>query len=210
LSPPANYSVLTQGVANQDFTAAASSTCRVQSYGTGATCTVDVIFAPKIPGLRTGPVVIYHSSGNPIETVYLQGTGTGPQVVFQPPAPTVIVNAGLFQSKNIAVDASGSIFVANGANCRVLKFSPPSYAQTASISTVVTGSCTSPTVGGAPRGVSVDGAGNVYSITSDTGTVLQATLKFGGTYNSAARILNSVTLDTPSSVVVDGLGNLFT
>jgi adhesin/invasin len=170
---------------------------------------VDVTFAPGYPGLHFGAVVLYNSAKAPIATAYTEGIGTGPQVAFLPGAPTTIVNTALYQPKNMVVDPAGNLFVANAPKCQILEFSPPSYTVTATISTLLSGSCFSPTNGGEPRGVTVDGAGNVYAITSDTGTVLKAQLKSDGTYAATTAILTSITLDTPSSVVADGSGNLF-
>jgi len=49
---------LTQGIAGVDFSVANGGTCAANaSYVSGQQCTVNVVFAPKYPGLRVGAVV---------------------------------------------------------------------------------------------------------------------------------------------------------
>ena len=75
--------VVTEGAAGLDFADATSGTCDTNGtsfvYGTGATCTVNVIFTPGYPGTRYGAVLLEDESGNILATAYLYGTGTGPQ-----------------------------------------------------------------------------------------------------------------------------------
>jgi sugar lactone lactonase YvrE len=192
--------VLTQGAANLDFTQAASpngGTCATTTmYSVGQTCTVGVIFAPKYPGARYGAVLLTDASGNVLGMVYLQGTGTGPQVAFLPGVQSIVVGSGLSNPISVAVDGSGNVYIADRGNNRVLK------------ETLSGGSYTQSTLGSSlplPSGVAVDGSGNVYIADSDNSRVLKETLS-GGSYTQSTVVSG---LSTPFGVAVDGSGNVY-
>ena len=78
-----SISVLTQGATGQDFTNGGGGTCTTGSaYAQGATCTVNVTFAPRYSGTRYGAVQLEDGSGNVLATSYVYGAGTAPQVIF--------------------------------------------------------------------------------------------------------------------------------
>ena len=192
--------VLTQGAANLDFTQAASpngGTCATTTmYSVGQTCTVGVIFAPKYPGARYGAVLLTDASGNVLGMVYLQGTGTGPQVAFLPGVQSIVVGSGLSNPISVAVDGSGNVYIADRGNNRVLK------------ETLSGGSYTQSTLGSSlplPSGVAVDGSGNVYIADSDNSRVLKETLS-GGSYTQSSVFSG---LSAPFGVAVDGSGNVY-
>ena len=81
--------VLTEGAANLDFTLASGSTC-TGSVTAGQSCTVNVTFAPKYPGLRQGAVEIVDGSGNILATTYVYGIGVGPEIAFDPGTQTTV------------------------------------------------------------------------------------------------------------------------
>jgi L-ascorbate metabolism protein UlaG (beta-lactamase superfamily) len=81
--------VLTTGAPNLDYTLCTGSTC-TGSVSAG-TCTVNVVFTPKAPGLRFGAVVLT-SGGATVATALLNGTGTGAAVVF--PGTTATTTLG--------------------------------------------------------------------------------------------------------------------
>jgi hypothetical protein len=75
--------VLTQGAPNLDFTDAGGGTFKANTaYNTGNTCTVNVTFKPKRPGIRYGAAEILDTAGDLLANGYVQGTGVGPLVVF--------------------------------------------------------------------------------------------------------------------------------
>jgi hypothetical protein len=73
--------VLTDGIANQDFSDSGTGTCTTNgtghTYNAGDWCSVDVTFTPLVAGIRHGTVVLKDRYGNTIATAYLQGTSTG-------------------------------------------------------------------------------------------------------------------------------------
>lgn len=188
--------VLTQGIPNLDFANTGGGTCSTgTAYVTNSTCTVNVTFSPKYPGVRFGAVVLSDSSGNVIGTAYLEGTGSGPQTSFLPGALTSLPTSFNYP-QGIAVDGAGDLYIADPLDAAVYK------------ETLVNGTYTQSTIGtgfNEPYGVAVDGAGNVYVAdysnhavfkeTPSNGSYTQAVIGYGFSY--------------PSGVAVDGLGNIY-
>jgi hypothetical protein len=183
-----SIAVLTQGAAGQDFQKA-GGTCVAGNYGTGATCTVNVTFAPLAPGVRKGAVVLYDNStpAKALVTLNIYGTGVAPTVDF-PPGTTWRV-AGLYiphygnvfgysgdggpatsaeldWPNGVAFDGAGNLYISDRTNLRVRKV------DTSGIITTVAGNGTQATSGDGgpatsaslywPQSVAVDGAGNLY------------------------------------------------
>ena len=123
-----SISVVTQGATGLDYTDAGTGTCKAgTAYGVGETCTVNVSFTPKFAGTRYGAAKLLDGSGNVIATGYVQGTGVGPQITFQPGAQTVVANTainGLSADQWIAVDGSGNVYIADYFNGQVVKETP--------------------------------------------------------------------------------------
>ncbi len=65
--------VLTAGEPDLDFTLASGSTC-TGAFSAGATCTVNVTFAPLAPGPRNGTVQIVNDSSNLLATTPIYGS----------------------------------------------------------------------------------------------------------------------------------------
>jgi hypothetical protein len=191
--------VLTQGVANQDFTLAAGGTCaQGLTYFTGQTCTVAVNFQPKYPGFRQGAVVLLASNGSVLGSQLLSATGLGPTAVFVPGTVSTVAGNGqwiyrgdgglatqssLFLPMGGATDASGDLYISDSNNQRIRLVT----ASTGMMSTVAGngiagfggdgGPATSAQLN-SPADVKLDGAGNLYIV--DNG-------------NHAVRIVNAVT-----------------
>jgi sugar lactone lactonase YvrE len=152
----ASINVVTQGVANQDFTNAGSGTCTAVAYSATNTCTVDVTFTPQAAGTRYGAVLLEDASGNVLGTGYASGTGTGPQITFQPGTESTVAGAAapynLATPVGVAVDAGGNLYIPDYTNGAVYK------------ETLSGGSYTQSTIATLPyvTGVALDGAGNVY------------------------------------------------
>lgn len=189
--------VLTKGAPNQDFTDKGTGTCIANTaYSNGQSCTVDVSFVPKVPGVRLGAVVLKDSAGNLLATGYAQGTGVGPQVSFSPGIESVIPTSGLAGPIGIAVDGSGSVYVADNQNSRLVKlsYSGGTYTQ----STIATGLSD-------PYTVVVDGAGDVYVADTANSRILKLMQIANGYVQS--------TVDSgfgyPYGVAVDGSGTVY-
>ncbi|MGB8262057.1 MAG: Ig-like domain repeat protein [Terracidiphilus sp.] len=190
--------VLAQGAAGLDFANAGTGTCVTgTNYAAAATCTVNVTFAPVYSGMRSGAVVLENSSGAPIATGYIYGSGTGPQVNFLAGTETTVAASGLNSPNGFTVDGQGNVFFADYGNNPVVK------------ETLAAGGYTQSLIGSAmnqPGGVAVDGSGNLY--VSDTGNfrVLKETLTANGYVQS---VLPTPGLSYPYGVAVDGSGNVY-
>ena len=191
--------VLTQGVANQDFTLAAGGSCAAgTTYFAGQTCSVAVSFQARYPGFRQGAVVLLASNGSVLGTQLLSATGVGPTAVFVPGMISTVAGNGqwifrgdgglatqspLFLPMGGATDAAGDLYISDSNNQRIRYVN----AATGIISTVAGngiagfggdgGPATSAQLN-SPADVKLDGAGNFYIV--DSG-------------NHAVRMVNAVT-----------------
>ena len=112
-------SVLTQGATGLDFADAGGGSCdangAIYRYNAGDSCTVEVTFTPQYAGTRSGAVVLSGASGS-VATMYIEGTGQGPQLVFPSYQTIHSLGGGYTGLGGIAVDGSGNVYVAdNGA-----------------------------------------------------------------------------------------------
>ena len=197
---PASIAVVTQGNPSLDFTNATGGTCAAgTAYAANAACTVNVEFAPQFAGARYGAVVLEDANGV-VATVYLQGTGLGPQVNFLPGTQSIVANAatsGLYEPFGVAVDGSGNVYIADTSKNQVLKETLSAGVYTTS---VVAHNDLS-----VPYGVAVDGGGNVYVADTYNNRVLKVTLTAGNYIQSV--VANG--LQFPYGVAVDGSGNVY-
>lgn len=192
LAPP---EIFTQGLQwtpsarNAEFALAPGSTCQ-GAVTSGSTCTVNVTFAPKYPGLRTGAVQLVSSTGNILATVPVYGYGQGPQVAFNQAAQsTARFPVATPNPTSAVVDAAGNFFIAQ-QNGEVLKFMNGSQQLVAS------------GLNGGGLNLAVDGADNVYIADPVNNQVLKVTAK--GAQSTVGSGLNR-----PNGVAVDGEGNVF-
>ncbi len=178
--------VLTQGIANQDFTAGAGAGCSVGTlYAQGWTCAVAVRFQAKYPGLRQGAVVLLGGSdgGSILGFQLLNGTGVGATAVFVPGTITTVAGlegswtyirdgdpatqSPLYLPKGGAADAGGNLYLSDQLNHRIRWVD----AKTGLISTIAgdgvagfSGDLGLATLAqlNSPSDVKLDGAGNFY------------------------------------------------
>jgi sugar lactone lactonase YvrE len=191
--------VLTTGLPNLDFSNAGSSTCVAQTYAAASTCVVMVRFEPLVPGLRRGGVVLYDESGNVLASVPVYGTGIGPETTFLPGKQSTVASfgsGGLLYPEGLAVDAGGSVYIADEGNGRVVKETPSvsGYVQ----STIANGLTS-------PQGVAVDGSGNVFITDTGKGLVLMETPAADGF--SESTVGNG--WNYPAGIALDGSGNIY-
>ena len=200
----ASISVLTQGTANLDFTNAGGGTCTTgQTLNTGQTCTVVVNFKPKVAGTRNGAVVLLDSGGWIIATSYIQGTGTGPQLVFSPVTESY-VGHGLNGPGEMAVDGAGAVYVCDAAGRWVIKYTPSGSAY--GRSEIIGGTDGYYYVLAYPLAIALDGAGNVFVSDWDNERVLEWVPGANGTYQEQGLYVSGRYI---SSIAVDGAGNVY-
>jgi hypothetical protein len=200
-----NYNVTTQGASGLDFSDAGGGTCAAgTAYAANATCTIKVSFSPAHPGGRTGAIVLFDNNGNVIDNATLTGAATGPQLAYIPASITSVI-PGTIAFAGIAVDDSGTVYLADLANTRILK-EAPSSSGTYTESVVASGLL-------GPHGVAIDGAGNVFATDNDRnsgsyglGLALKFTPRADGTYVQTTLASG---LNFSAGIGVDASGNVY-
>lgn len=108
----ATLAVVTGGAEHIDFTEAGGGTCKIgMTYQASETCIVRVRFSPELAGTRLGGISLSDSNNNQMATVYISGTGRGPQTGFQP-ATQVTIFSNLNNVAGLSVDPSRNVYVA--------------------------------------------------------------------------------------------------
>jgi hypothetical protein len=212
-----SINVLAQGAPNLDFQYAAGGTCTTgTAYSSGQSCTVNVNFKPRYPGLRLGAVLMRDASANVLATTYISGIGNGPLLAFNPGWQTTI-GTGLNTPVAAAVDGAGNLYIVDNASGApvVVKVTAGTSTQT------IIGNCPNTTFACTltdPAAVAVDGAGNVYiadhRITSEVVQVsadgaTQSIVGGGNCVLSPPDPRLTCHLDSPTGVAVDGAGNVY-
>jgi sugar lactone lactonase YvrE len=196
-----SVAVLTGGAADLDFTLDPSSTCK-GAVTQGNTCTVVVDFTPKFPGQRLGSVQILDSSSNVLVSTNIYGTGTGPQITFQPGTQRTLIDG---VPVDTAADANGDIYVTDlgsgdndGSVFEILAVNGviPSNPKFKTLSDGLS----------EPAGVAVDGTGNVY-FTEVGSNLVYELLAINGVVRGI-RTLGSGFVE-PVGVAVDASGNVY-
>ena len=154
----------------------------------------NLTFAPLFAGTRNGVLQLTLSGTTPVVSVPVTGTGTSPQAAFYPGAESLPFAQAQLDPEGLAVDYSGTIYIADAANNRILKEAYELGDYT------VTG------IGGLnqPSGIAVDAAGNLYIADTGNGRVLKETLS-GGSYTQSLVMTSSL----PFGVAVDGQGVVY-
>ncbi len=207
---PFSINVLTQGAPNLDFKFLSGGTCvSGTAYAAKATCTVEYTFTPPYPGIREGAITLTDGSGDLLASTFIDGTGVGPQIAFNP-APVATLGGTFYTPTAVAVDASGDVFATNYGNIPV--------AEIVAVNGSIPSNPVIRALGGgfaAPWAVAVDGAGDVF--VGDlgylqTGAVYEILAVNGSIPPSNPTILTlggGVSLPGPTGLAVDGNGNVF-
>lgn len=190
--------VVTLGSVGLDFADAGTGSCttngKTHAYKVGETCTIDVIFKPRYAGARYGAGLLRDDFGHVLASGYVYGMGLGAQAAFFPGTGVSIAN-GLVNPLGVAVDGSGSVYVAESGTGTVYK---ETLAGGVSTRTAIAGGLSQPT------GVALDGWANVYIAAADG--VYKETPS-GGSY-SQSKIVTDLT--DVVGIAVDGSGNVAT
>jgi DNA-binding beta-propeller fold protein YncE len=153
-----------------------------------------------------GAVQLNGSSGNPIATALIYGTGSGPQVVFPNNSDSTIsaVGSNFNDPYGVALDGSGDVFVADTGNNAVDEIVAVG-GKVSSGSTVNTVS----SVFNDPYGVAVDGSGDVF-VADTFNNAVREIVAVGGQVSPSSTV-NTVGngFSLPTGVAVDSLGDVF-
>lgn len=189
---------LTQGTPGLDF-AVTSSSCSGSNLDAGDSCSVAVAFAPTAPGLRPGAVVL--SSGSTVLGVaYVHGMGLGGLGVMSPGTMVTAAGDGEWTSvydgnqagsadldlpQDVAFDGAGEMYIADSAHNRVRIVAVPPGTQN----------------------IYTPCANTISAISCRTIQTLAGTDEQG--YTGDGGVASGAELNTPTSVAVDGAGNLY-
>ncbi len=144
-------SVLTQGGMGMEFADTGTGTCVATGSSAGGECSVILKFMPSGPGMQSGSVTLTDPAGNALSApAYLQGMGVAPLVNFPPGTLGQVNSFGNSSLFSVATDASGNVYSADINTGSIWKYTP-----SGTWSQIATGIV-------APRGIVVDGGGDIY------------------------------------------------
>ena len=195
--------VFTFGVQNLDFTAGSGTTCN-SSTPASTSCSVEVSFLPTKPGLRSGAVVLYNTSQNPILTLPLYGFADSPVAALAPNTGSVISTGAqaTVDPYQIALDGAGNMYVGDYIGNNVVKV--PAGGGSASL--VALGTPASVAVQDI-TGVALDGAGNLFIADHLNSRILVVTP--GGVVSVLSINGLSSSIELPTALAFDLAGNLY-
>lgn len=211
LGTPSDPQAVTQGIPNEDFSISTGGTCPDDLPVTtvGQTCTANVIFAPKCPGLRAGAVRIMSTSGTLLGSAPIEGMATGSLAVLDPGRIDTVVGdtEWFFQSDGVlatsapiheptaaVVDPAGYLILSDTENYRVRRvdahtglietiagIGSPGYSGDGGPSTLAAIST--------PGGLAIDGAGDIYF--ADSGNQIIRRIDVNGNISTVAGVPQS-------------------
>jgi sugar lactone lactonase YvrE len=174
--------VFGQGTANIDFVNRGGNCTVGASFLSGQTCDVAIVFEPGSPGERHGAVVLLDSNNHVLASTLLAGEATGSVGVFVP--GTINTVAGY---ANWIYDGDGRVATNSGI------FLPFGIAVDAAGDLFIADSSNN-------RIRRVDGSTNIISTVAGTGVI--------GESGDGGLAVNA-TLSNPTSIALDGAGNLY-
>ena len=238
---PSDPQAVTQGVPNEDFSMSTGGTCLLDQPvdSAGQTCTANVVFGPKYPGLRAGAVRIMSTSGTLLGSALVAGVATGSLAVLDPGRIDTVVgdtewffqedgvpatSAPVHEPEAAIVDPAGNLILSDTENFRVRRVD----AQTGLIATIAGigspgysgdgGTATTAAIS-TPGGLAIDGAGDIYF--ADSGNQIIRRIDVNGNITTVAGIpqsqgfsgdggpATSAKLFLPEGVALDADGNLY-
>ncbi|HEX5282501.1 MAG TPA: Ig-like domain repeat protein [Bryocella sp.] len=238
---PTDPEAVTQGIPNEDFSIGTGGSCPLDQPVTavGQTCTANVIFAPKYPGLRMGAVRIMSTSGTLLGAALIAGVGTGSLAVLEPGRIDTVAGdtewfyegddvlatiASIHEPAAMVVDPAGNLILSDTENYRLRRVD----AQSKLIATIAGtgnpgysgdgGSATQAAIS-TPGGLAIDGAGNIYF--ADSGNQVIRRIDVNGNITTVAGVpqrqgysgdggpATSAKLSLPEGIALDAAGDLY-
>ncbi len=173
----ANFVIVEDGMANPEFSITGGTCVTGTAYDAQSSCYESVVYTPTAVGSSSAKLLMLDSHNNVLASMNLHGTGVGANAQASPGVESTI-GSNLSIPLQVAVDASGNVYVADSDNGQVFEYAAGSGTGVP----VNTGAVTLD----APTGVAVDGAGDLF-IGDDTGIVYE--IPFGPTGLNAANIV---------------------
>ena len=193
----------------QDFQAG------LASCGNGATsCSLTVTFSPKFPGVRQDAVVATDGTGSVLATMLVSGTGRGPQVSISPSVIDTLSQQAI-NPAGLALDASGNLFFSDWTGNVVYEL----QAGTTTARVIAghayqsgyTGDGAAATAANLsePRGLAVDGLGNLYIADSQNNVVRKVDGLTGTISTVLGGTATATQLSNLTGLVMDASGHLY-
>ena len=193
-----NISVGVVGAPGLDYALVSGGTCSVgTAYTAGQTCTVNYTFTPTSSGTQLGNITLSDNTSVVEAGVGLNGTGTGPEVVFSPGVQTTVVS-GSYWPEGVVVDGAGNLYNTAVGLSQLLKQtnSGGSYTQSSLLG--------SGALNG-PYGLALGCNGNLYIANEDGNDIVKET--WNGTGYTQTTI--GYGMADPNGVAVDCSGNVY-
>lgn len=167
------------------------------AYTAGESCPYWLAVNPAVTGPVAGQLQMLDGSGKIIasSSVFIHGVGQGAEASALSSPALSSIGSGYSSPAQVAVDASGAVYVADPGQGKVLEYAA--------------GSSTAVSVGTglkSPTGVAVDGNGNLYI--GDSGSVYEVPSQ-SGVLNSGAQSTLASGLGNQLNLAVGGGGNLY-
>ncbi len=160
---PQNFKIVEDGVSTPDFSITGGTCTTGTAYNAGSGCLQTISFTPASVGSLSAKLVMLDKSNNILASMVLHGTGMGSNIQVSPAADSTIgASNSLVNPSQVAVDASGHVYVADAGLGKVLMY-PAGYSNPISIGTGLS----------SPTGVAVDGTGDVFIADSSLGEVFE-------------------------------------
>ncbi len=197
---PASFTIVEDGLtgSQSDFAITGGTCTTGVAYAAGANCLETVSFTPQAAGNISGKLLMLDAKNNILASMVLHGSGTGANIQATPSLESAI-GGGLKTPSQVAVDAMGSIYVADAGLGKVLKYAAGSSTSSTPVS-IGTGLT-------APTGVAVDGAGDVFI--GDSGNVYEVPFGPSGLNTTGQVTLVTGLGTTGLQLAADGLDNLY-
>jgi hypothetical protein len=190
--------VVQEAGATADFVVGTTGSCVADTaYAANGSCTVSVNFTPHTAGDISATLAMVDKNGNVLASTVLHGVGQASSIVMAPATESVIGSA-LKTPTQVATDAFGNVYIADGGQGKVLQYAKGSGATSTPVS-VGTGLT-------APTGVAIDGGGDVFI--ADSGNVIE--VPYGSTgLNVAGQAVLKGGFGAQLTLAADGIGDIF-
>ena len=185
------------------------------SCGNGATsCSLAVAFSPKFPGIRQDAVVVTDGTGSVLATMLVSGTGTGPQVSISPAVINAVSQLAI-NPAGLALDTNGNLFFSDWQENVVYELqSGSTTARVIAGHTYQSGytgdgaAALAASLDG-PRGLAIDGLGNLYIADSHNNVVRKVDGLTGTISTVLGATVTAKQLNNPTGLVLDARGHLY-
>ncbi len=211
-----SISIVTGGVSGLDYQDAGSSTCTAKAYTSTTNCSVNLKFAPTVPGTRAGELTIADASGNILYRMPLQGMGAGPLAVVESGVQTMVTSSSLQYPVfgSTVSDQAGNLYAAFSSQNEILEIAPGGTSSVLSLGSATTDPqqpAISATLS-APSAVAIDNAGSLYIADTGNNRVVVRQPVPGsatGQYFLYKLGLGTLTLNAPNGLATDASGNVY-